>query len=71
MAAAPSAADKLFFAGVYYVFFAFLSLGALLLLTKYLLRNPLLVICLAPFLGTIFRALSNAFKVIHDWIWQD
>ncbi|KAI0804581.1 hypothetical protein BC629DRAFT_1590832 [Irpex lacteus] len=71
MAAAPSAADKLFFAGVYYVFFAFLSLGALLLLTKYLLRNPLLVICLAPFLGTIFRALSNAFKVIHEWVWQD
>lgn len=64
-------ADRVFCASIYCALFAFVSLGFMLLAIKFLLKHPLLVFCISPFLGNLFRALSDIFRFAHDWAWHE
>ena len=66
-----TAADQVFCGGIYYALFVFASLGVMLLAIKFLLGHLILVFCISPFLGNLFRALSGIFKIAHDCAWHE
>ncbi|KAI0701037.1 hypothetical protein BC835DRAFT_1324622 [Cytidiella melzeri] len=65
-----SSTDWLILTGMYYISFTFLSCCFMLYTVKFLLRNPLLLILVAPFLGFVLRVLSSLFVFGHKWVDQ-
>jgi hypothetical protein len=56
---------------MYYLSFTFLSLCIMHSAIKFLLRNPLMLVFVAPFLGYVLKALAWAFRYGNEWVWKE
>jgi hypothetical protein len=63
--------EKLAIACMYYLSFTFLSLCIMHSAIKFLLRNPLMLVFVAPFLGYILKALAWIFRYGNEWVWKE
>ena len=62
--------DQAIVAGMFYLTVAFLSLCFLHHAVKFLLRNPLMLLFVAPILRHVFKGMDGLFKWGNDWVWE-